>query len=300
MDQDNLILTDADWFAADLDRYCETYNLKLYSIHDLVINFQVDTWPHLLMVAGPALEQGPAAVGLGQRDFELFKATVEKMNNGWFEPSEINIASNDRNVSVNWHAGNCADFTPPRLSGYNLAEIKAAAKVYRELLKTVAEPSASAVLLDLPGGEDYFRHEISCNYPLLVDSLLAGKDEKFVTSCRAITGMGRGFSPTGDDLIHGALIAFNYFSYDHNFAEKITGGLAETAALTNAMGGHMLDTGIRGLTPVNVQAFITSIAANKPDYLTLDRLLKIGSNTGYDLAAALLCYIFRMTESRSD
>ncbi len=296
MYQHNNTKIDAAWFALDLGRYRDRYELKPLSIHDHVLNFQVDKWPHLLMVADPVLERGPATVGLIQNDFEMLSSAVKEMDNGWFGSSKIDILVNGRSLSVNWCSEVGVSFAPVRLSGLNRSELKSSARAYRDMLKKAAEPSASAVLLGLPGGDQYFRHKISANYPRLVDSLIAAKEQDFIASCRTITGMGRGFSPTGDDLIHGALIAFNYFSYNHLFTEKIFPGLAGNAELTGIMGRHMLETGRRGLTSEAVQALVMSIAANKPDPPTISRILKIGSNTGYDIAAALLYYIFRMSD----
>lgn len=285
----------ADWFADDLRLYRDQYSLNLLSVHKHVINFQVDRWPHLLMIADPALERGPATVGLARRDFILLSGKVNEIGSRWFGPSTIELISNGKILSVHWREGSAVSFAPIRLTGFDLQLLKSTATAYRDMLAKYATPSASAVLLGFQGGDEYFRHEISGTFPHLIDSLIAAREQDFIVSCRKLTGMGRGFSPTGDDLIYSALIAFNYFSYKQDFAEKIPACLFEVADLTNVMGRHMLEIGLRGLAPEALQALIMSITANNPDHLILNRVLKIGSYTGYDLAAALLYYILRIT-----
>lgn len=285
----------ADWFADDLRLYRDQYSLNLLSVHKHVINFQVDKWPHLLMIADPALERGPATVGLARRDFILLSGKVNEIGSGWFGPSTIELISNGKILNVHWREGSAVSFAPIRLTGFDLQLLESTATAYRDMLVKYATPSASAVLFGFQGGDEYFRHEISGTFPHLVDSLIAAREQDFIVSCRKLTGMGRGFSPTGDDLIHGSLIAYHYFSHENSLMEKISEGLSETAEFTNLMGKHMLELGRRGLTPEALQAFIMSIGNNTPEHSTINRVLNIGSNTGYDLVTAILYYIFRMT-----
>jgi len=284
----------ADWFADDLRQYSDQYSLNVLSVHKHVINFQVDRWPHLLMVAGSALERGPATVGLNQMDFMLLSAAAHEISGGTFEPFKIELAGNDKISTVQWSKDGAVSFAPIRFTGLDLRLLKETAKTYRHMLAEFAVPSASAVLNGLPGGEEYFRNQIAVYYPELVDSLLEAREEDFSASCQKIIGMGRGFSPTGDDLIHGSLVAYHYFSYENSLMEKIAEDLSETAELTNLMGKHMLELGRRGLTTEAIRTFIISIAKNMPEYMAIKRVLDIGSSTGYDLATAILYYIFRM------
>lgn len=285
----------ADWFADDLRLYRDQYSLNLLSVHKHVINFQIDRWPHLFMVADPALERGPATVGLNHRDFMLLSAEAHEISGGTFEPYKIELTSNKKISTVQWSKDGAVSFAPIRVTGLDLQLLKSTATAYRDMLAKYATPSASAVLFGFQGGDEYFRHEISGTFPHLVDSLIAAREQDFIVSCRKLTGMGRGFSPTGDDLIYSALIAFNYLSYKQDFAEKIPACLFGVADFTNVMGRHMLEIGLRGLAPKVLQALIMSITANNPDHLILNRVLKIGSYTGYDLTAALLYYIIRIT-----
>jgi hypothetical protein len=286
----------ATWHAADLEEHEGCSELTLLSIHDHVINFQVTAWHNLLMVAGPDLEKGPSVIGLSESDFKLFSRQVKNEPDGFFGTSVLLTGPAERSIRLNWRSGRSCSFTAPRVLEHDLNKMRLAVGIYRALLKQSGINTESAVLLQLAGGDQYFRQKIRDIFPVLVDSLLEKDKSKFIDCCRNLIGMGRGSSPTGDDLIHGALAACHSFAAETAFLDEIAEEFHEAAQKTNRMGRHMLETGRKGLTPEIVRLFICSVAEGSPDRLILQRLLKIGSGTGADLAFAILCYIRKVAD----
>lgn len=284
---------ETSWFAADLKNYKQESRIHLLSIHDHVLNFQVDGWPHLLMIAGPVLEKGPATIALEEKEFSMIKGCALKSEPGLFEPEKIIIKGSTHNFLLNWNRGERISFTPFRLYVHDLTLIDKSANAYCNMLKKSGVPTPSAVLLGLPGGESYFRQKIHHNFPDLVESLMNRHRADFLKSCAEISGMGRGASPTGDDLIHGVLIAYHYFIFDPHFTECMAKELLTVAVGTTMMGKHMLENGRRGLTSNALRQFIQNLAQGKVCSSVLARVLKTGSQTGYDLVTAVLYFALR-------
>ncbi len=287
----------AAWYAADLQGCKQESKMHLLSVHEHVLNYRVTSWPHLLMIAGPSLERGPASLGLAEKDFQILRDGVGGTQPGWFDSTKIIVNGLSSSFQIKWRRGEKISFESFKISDLDLKMAGKTANDYRGMLKIIGMPTPSAVLLGLPGGEIYFRRKINRIFPFLADSLINRKRTDFLSSCAEICGMGRGASPTGDDLIHGALAAFNYTVFDRQFNESIAEELRKIAAGTTLMGRHMLETGRKGLTSEALRLFIFSLARGDSEPSALARVLKTGSQTGYDLAAAVLYFTLRFTKS---
>ena len=281
----------ADWHACDLYCYDDDFTFRLVSVHDHVVNLQVESWPHLLIVGDLTLEQGPAAIGMAYDDFSLFKSIVTEEIYGTFSQKCLEIRNQNKVCSLSWRDGRAISFAPQRYNNLESCAVKRAVTEYRKLILKKPLPTAAAVLFDLPGGDSYFRQNIINFYPELVDAILQKRKHDLLQHCRKLAGMGKGLTPTGDDLIHGALLAFHYFIYDDIFLKQLADNFrAVYRNNTNLFGAHMLELGLAGLTPLIVIAFLNSIAEGSPDPLIYKRLIEIGSCTGHDIAIALLYF----------
>lgn len=281
----------ADWHACDLYCYDDDFTFRLVSVHDHVVNLQVESWPHLLIVGDSTLEQGPAAIGLAYDDFSLFKSIFTEEIHGKFSRNCLEISSKNQICSLFWRDGRAISFAPQRYASLESCAVKRAVTEYRKLILKKPLPTAAAVLFDLPGGDRYFRQNIKISYPEMVDAIIQKRKHDLLRHCRNLAGMGKGLTPTGDDLIHGALLAFHYFIYDDIFLKQLEDDFrAVYRSNTNIFGAHMLEMGLSGLTPSAVIAFLRSIAEGSPDPLIFRRLVEIGSCTGPDIAIALLYF----------
>ncbi|MDZ4132957.1 MAG: DUF2877 domain-containing protein [Dethiobacteria bacterium] len=287
---------EANWYAADLDSCSTRSKISRLSIHNHVINFRVDAWPHLLIVADSQLERGPATIGCSDYKFSKITGIAREMDSGWFEPFKIQLSGAAGEASLNWRAAEPCYFSPPKISVFNRVTLLKTVEAYLALLRMMTHHSAAAVLLGLPGGEDYFRQEISNNLPDLLNALVTDSEKDFIKACRNLIGMGKGFSPTGDDLIHGALVAYHSFMNDNNFIVKISGSFHELFTQTNFIGQHMLEMGWKGKASEAMTAFMLTLNDGAVDKSALSRVLKIGSGSGFEMAIAILLYVKTMLQ----
>ncbi len=283
---DTLLIEDADWVARDILELELTEKLLVISVHDRVINLKIEGCPKLFMLAHPDLPRGPACVGLSGRLFDLCHKLLPRGSCAHFEPGSLYLA--EGRLAVSWRACETLSFAAPEHLQSNRAGIRAALKKYRQLLARTDAHSASAVLLGLNGPDPYFQDKIIDAFPLLVRALVTNNQQGFKYSCRNLIGMGRGATPSGDDLIFGALIAAHYYARVDGAAVKVPSCSGAITAKTTIMGAHMLELGQMGLAPEQVIRFILSIFDATARAELLHDLLLIGSATGYDIAAAVL------------
>ena len=278
----------SSWYASDLDYFKSGSEFRILSVHKNVINLVSDKYSRLLIIAVEGPVKGPSTVGLAEKDFLCLDSLISETDCFRLEKDRLNISGNSGTISVNIYFGekisfNVADYakTEPAISGESYL-------FYNAILKRWPSPSASAVLLDLTGGEDYFRNELLVNYPHLVQSILKPDEEEFLNRCRKIIGTGRGLTPTGDDLIHGTLVTFRYFRPSIEFENRTFEEMLNLCNNTTLHGRHMIDLALHGLTLQPVIELLKVIATvHQPGY-NLNRLLDVGSSTGYDLAVAVL------------
>lgn len=289
-----VINLEVTWAAADLDEHSRPAMVKLLSVHEKVVNLQVDGWKHLLFVAGPKLEAGPATVSLPEHDFAFFKDYIAKSESGRYQCGVLSItamadeSSIYKSLELSWLKSNRKSFAPFFIRGTNRHTVKKALRDYRSLLAEVKSAGAAGALLDLPGGEDYFRQQIAENFPPLVEALLQNNRQNFNLHAKKLVGLGRGLTPTGDDLLHGLLITYCYMVNQAGPGETVKYDLDILAENTNLFGRHMIETGFRGLTPDIFNIFLKTIVEGKADHCLINRIGAIGSTSGYDIAFAIM------------
>ena len=288
------------WVAADLDEHTRPAKVRLLSFYENVVNLQVDGWKHLLFVAGPNLEAGPATVSLPEPDFAFFKDYVAKSEGGRYQCGILSItamageSSIYKGLELSWLKSNRKSFAPFFIKETNRHAVKKALLDYRSLLAKVKSPGAAGALLGLPGGEDYFRLQIAENFPPLVEALLQNNRQNFNLHAKKLVGLGRGLTPTGDDLLHGLLITYCYLVNQAGPGEIIKYDLDILAENTNLFGRHMIETGFRGLTPEVFNVFLKTIIAGEADHSLINRIGAIGSSSGYDIAFAIMVSLKKM------
>ncbi len=278
------------WYAADLERYKNEYKVNLLSIHGEIINFQVENWPHLLMVAKSEFERGPCTIGLDLRPFAELQETVERATEISFNNHVLTLSCGSSSYSINWRGGERLSFAPLKIGILDYAQVSTTVENYCRALKDIEPGTASAVLLGMPGGADYFRTEIDAYYPKIITALLLGNEQEFVNACRNLIGMGHGSSPSGDDLICGALLAYHHFIADQLFIDNIADQLRAEAGKTSQIGRHMIEIGLSGFTPDVFKALLISITIGSIQPSLLGRAFIIGSSTGIDILIALLVF----------
>ncbi len=289
-----IINLEATWAAVDLDEHTRPAKVKLLSVHDNVVNLQVDGWKHLLFVAGPDLEAGPAAVSLPEPDFAYFKNCIVKTECGRYQCGVLSVtamtgeSSTCQGLELKWRKSSRKSFAPLFIREPNRLNAKKALHDYRRLLAEIEPSGAAGVLLGLPGSEDYFRQYIAENFPPLVEALLQNNRHEFNRYAGNIIGLGRGLTPTGDDLLHGLLITYCYMVNQNGPGKTVKYDLDVLAENTNLFGRHMIETGSRGLTPEVFKIFLKTIAEGKADHSLISRIGAIGSSSGYDIAIAIL------------
>ncbi len=287
-------LITARWFAGDLTDYRLVYPVRLLSVHHHAINLVVNGWPHLLVLSSPALYKGPAVICLEEEGFYICAGQINCLSKGWFRPGSINLSGKEHRLTIDW--ANCPAycFAPPPLPVFNPLTINQSLNLLRSWLSRAGDVSSSAALLGAEGGESYFRTEIMNNFPPLVEAAFTGSQQEFAVTCRHLSGLGRGATPTGDDLIHGALIACRYYFHSCRIPWIPPHYPPQLGSSTTLLGAHMLDIAHRGLTIEPVRSLLSGIFTG---YLTpgcLRLLLEVGSSTGYDLAAAIFFTLSRL------
>ncbi len=283
---------EAAWCAADLDCYRESRPVALYSVHEQVVNYTVPGRLPLLILAGPEIEKGPATIGLARDEFLVLREAAGKWPAGYFNSRTLALGNNGEGLEVSLQRGEKYSFsvTAPRcLDTDQLCyAVNRYTAMYKAILRKEVSFASGAALLGLPGGDDYFRQEIAGHFPRVVNALLTKNANLFISSCQKLIGMGRGATPEGDDLIHGALGAYHYLVNDLAFLDKIAGALRKTMINTNVMGRHMLESGLRGLIADPLHHFLESLVKGRPDKASLKKVLAIGSSSGHSLAMAIV------------
>ena len=265
----------ARWAARDLLDHGGRAGVRAVSLHDQVINLQVDEWNHMLMLAAPGMYRGPASAGLGDPDFRALREELKPGDTGWFEDGRIDFPGGGFTVSL--ADAELVSFSVPRELEIRGASIAAAEG---ELAASAASQLCSCLLGE--PGMDPFGEAIRLRFPLLLRSLVLGSQAEFETACSSLIGLGYGSTPTGDDLIHGALIALHCLNQILlRPIPRLPRGLGRRTTL---LGAHMLEMGRLGLTPEPVLAFALDLLAGKPISGSLDGVRRMGADSGISIA----------------
>lgn len=280
------------WADRNLNAYHSTAAIQLVSVHKHVVNIAVEGWPHLLMIVDPSLPRAPATVGLTSCDFSRFLSFVQRCEDGKYSPGIAMFASLNEEYVIDWSSAPLYSFSPPLFTPADVKDIAAASSVYCQwLLELDGNRSASTVLFDIEGDDDYFRREIQTNFPALVHAMLTDNSEAFIACSANLIGLGRGATPTGDDLIYGACMAWHFSRSLHGMPLGRPALSEDVRSKTTLLGRHMLEMGRLGLAPEPVLKFLLSVYTGRPDCTTLQEVCKIGGSTGLDICIGVLFYI---------
>ncbi|MFZ2780528.1 MAG: DUF2877 domain-containing protein [Rectinemataceae bacterium] len=267
----------ARWAACDLFDRGGPVRLCVTSLHNHVMNLQVDEWNHMLMLADPEMYRGPASAGLDMPDFRTLQRCVKPGDTGCFRDGRIEFYG-ESGISVSLSAAERISFSVPSIVEFDRASVAAAgvAKTMTEL----AAPHLCSCLFADSGVDDLFRETIRHEFPRLLQSLSQGNQAGFEDSCSSLVGLGYGSTPTGDDLIHGALIALHYLRQATDSDIPLPSMPRSMGEKTTLLGAHMLEMGRRGLTPEPIRDFALNLLAGKPLPPPLAGIRRMGSDSG--------------------
>jgi len=219
-----------------------------------------------------------------------------KINHGLYKKGSLLISNEDELFRVNWRRSISKDFSPVHFLKTDKVLIRNSLNKYKALLSDLELSSSATVLLGLQGGEDYFRQQIAHNFPQLVVSLLNHDKEAFIEQSSELVGLGRGLTPTGDDMLYGLIVAFHYFVNELAYMDAVKSDFEAVMASTNIFGRHILEIGFRGLTPEVYSLLLRTIACGEADGKLLNRIISLGSSSGLDIVIAMFCFLDIISE----
>ncbi|HAP31578.1 MAG TPA: hypothetical protein DCQ14_00765 [Firmicutes bacterium] len=275
------------WWARDLAAYNKPRKISVLSVHDQVINLRVEGWRHLLMVAAPFTWRGPATIGLTRESFHDLKMVAYPGLKGSFEPGIVRFSENSK-ASICLCAGKDISFAPGVLPAVDTAALRAVLPEVKASLLAAAGDTASSVLIGGSSGEGFFRERIAETFPGLLRSLAAGDRAGFNSACVGLAGLGRGSTPSGDDLVFGAFLTYRYFMQSMGQCWQPPHLPPEARAGTSLLGAHMLEMGRKGLAPEPVRYFLAGLIGGENNAFILSRIIMLGASTGFDIAHAVL------------
>jgi len=278
---------EVQWWAGDLAAYNKPRKISVLSVHDLVINLRVEGWRHLLMVAAPLTWRGPATVGLTRESFYDFKRVAYPGLKGSFELGIVRFSVNCK-ASMCLCAGKDISFAPGVLPAADTAALHSVLPEVKTSLLAAGGDTSSSVLIGGSSGEGFFRERIAESFPRLLDSLAAGDRAGFSSACVSLAGLGRGATPSGDDLVFGALLTYRYFMQSMGKYWQPPHIPPEAMAGTTLLGAHMLEMSRRGLAPEPVRDYLAGLIGGENNAGILSRVIMLGASTGFDIAHAVL------------
>jgi hypothetical protein len=273
----------AAWAALDLFDRGGSVSLRVVSLHDHVMNLQVDRWGHMLMLADPEMYRGPASIGLRTQDFQAIKNCLKPGDAACFQDWKMEFYG-DSGIRISLSEAERVSFSVPstvEFDGSGLAD-----SAIKNAMFELAAPHLCTCLLADTGGVaiDPFAETIACEFPLLIQSLARGSQPGFEVAASSLIGLGYGSTPTGDDLIHGALIALHFIKRATRNDLPIPSLPRTIAARTTLLGSHMLEMGKLGLTAEPVRNFALNLLAGKPIEPSFTDLRRMGSDSGCSIA----------------
>lgn len=294
-----------EWISRDLLNYRGVFDIKVISVHRQVINLFVEGWPHLLLLAGPNLYKGPATLSFNEDNFNYMTEVIGQVKRVCFAGEEVIFDGIGIELTLGWVGVPVPSFGLPPLLTSLPNQVKANLARSRCALMKEEEPfySAASALLGLKGGELYFRENFLTYFPQFIAALIEKSKVKMINYSKNIIGMGRGSTPTGDDLICGAMLVAHYYarwSGQHNMSWLELPVKKGTA--TTALSIHSIELSARGLAVAPVRNYLIAIFTENWKKDSLFSLLAMGSSTGFDLAVSIqvtLEYYFDIESSRS-
>jgi hypothetical protein len=153
-----------------------------------------------------------------------------------------------------------------------------------DALRAATAGDLCAVLLGADTGGDPLAAPIADAFPALVRALVAGDEPGLVDASRRLAGVGYGSTPTGDDLMHGALVAAHYLPRHGLDWRPFCRLPRELSRFTTRLGAHMIDIGCRGLTPEPTRSFLLDLLGGRSVSASLRALDAMGADSGRAVA----------------
>ena len=119
-------------------------------------------------------------------------------------------------------------------------------------------------------------------------ALCENNEEGLLESVGKLIGLGGGLTPSGDDLICGALYALHYCERTRGAARLLADAALKAKNNTNVISRRYLESAARGEYFGLVADLINALCGNGDTEATLDALLTVGSSSGGDIAAGIL------------
>lgn len=213
---------------------------------------------------------------------------LRQSNGGRIENGRAIFNIPEGTMTIDRRGGEGKSFTPVFYTLANVMEINSVLPYYSAILKDLRITSPSAVLLGLPGGEDFHRKAIADHFPVIIKALIAQNKQELIKYCRNICGMGHGLTPTGDDLIHAAFVVANLFGQKGRlFMDSLCPEVETLSAQTGLFGRHMIEIGRQGLTPEPFLDYLGALGRGVKAPEIINDMIRIGSATGFDLAIGM-------------
>ena len=288
----------ASWAARDLFDRDGSVSLRVISTHDHVMNLWAEEWGHMFMFADPEMYRGPASIGLRTKDFQALKNCVRPGDAAFFRDGRIEFY--DKGViKVSLSAAERIFFSVPPNVEIHATSLEAAP--VRIAMSELAAPHLCSCLLADGCGvvADPFVETMTSEFPYLIQSLAQGSQQAFESAASALVGLGCGSTPTGDDLIHGALIALHYLKRTTCSDLPIPSMPRSIGTKTTLLGAHMLELGARGLTAEPVRDFALNLLAGKSIESTFAGLRRMGSDSGCSIAVGLYLTMAEFLDSNA-
>ncbi len=119
-------------------------------------------------------------------------------------------------------------------------------------------------------------------------ALSENNEERLHASAGKLIGLGGGLTPSGDDLICGALYALSYCGTTKKYASMLAKAATAAQNNTNIISRRYIQSAAKGEYFGLVADFINALCGNGGTEEALDALLAVGSSSGGDIAAGIL------------
>jgi len=288
----------ATWAANDLFARGGAVSLRVISLHDHVMNFQADEWGHLLMLADPGMYRGPASAGLSRKDFQALRIRLRPGDAASFHDGAIELRD-IFDLRLSLAAAERMNFSVPLSLSLDRAALSLPAVA--EAMAELSAPHLCSCLLAASGvvACDPFARTLAREFPRLIHALAQGGQTEFEDASSRLVGLGYGSTPTGDDLIHGALVALHYMSRATRSGPPVPSLPPALGARTTPLGAHMLEMGRRGLSAGPLRDFALNLLAGEPLDPTFAGLGRMGSDSGCNMAVGFYLMTLEFASSEA-
>ena len=180
-----------------------------------------------------------------------------------------------------------------------------------EYFKEVSNNRGLSIILKIIEGEkiwvqniDYkIAYNIYKNFLNLLDLYFKNRDEDFSFDLKNIIGLGRGLTPSGDDFIIGAILAFHYF-FNKKFFDKLFKIIFKISELnTNLISFNYIKMALNGYFHNYVKEFLISLNRKSDDIiLKIEKIMNIGNSSGIDFLTGFFTTfkIFKILEVKNE